>query len=274
MNIKQKLKLIIKEITPPILFKKYRKYQQKYGFFGNYNSWEDALKNSNGYDSDIILEKVKTASLKVKKGEAVYERDSVCFDEIQYSFPVLAGLLKIAVENDGKLSVLDFGGSLGSSYYPFKKFATGIKELKWNIVEQKKFVDCGKELFETEELKFYDNIENCLSNEKPHVILLSGVIQCLEYPEELITKIIDLKFSYVIFDISAFFKEPIPDRLVVQKVPPTIYNSSYPVWIFNLDKFLAYFQNQYVLISSFDSLYSQDLEILNANLKGFIFQKT
>jgi hypothetical protein len=32
MNIKQKLESIIKEITHPILFKKYRKYQQKYGF--------------------------------------------------------------------------------------------------------------------------------------------------------------------------------------------------------------------------------------------------
>ena len=45
----------------------------------------------------------------MKNGEAVYERDSVLFDEIQYSWGLLAGLQKAALENDGKLCVLDFG---------------------------------------------------------------------------------------------------------------------------------------------------------------------
>ena len=64
-----------------------------------------------------------TQAFKVKNGEAVYERDSVLFDEIQYSWGLLAGLEKAALEHDGKLCVLDFGGSLGSTYYQNKQFS-------------------------------------------------------------------------------------------------------------------------------------------------------
>ena len=72
----------------------------------------------------------------MKRGEAVYERDSVIFDHIEYSFPVLCGLLRAAVEDDGKLNVLDFGGSLGSSYYQKKGFLAVCKHLRWSIIEQ------------------------------------------------------------------------------------------------------------------------------------------
>ena len=49
-------------------------------FVGNYSSWAEARANSTGYDSEVILNKTKDALLKVKRGEAAYERDSVTFD--------------------------------------------------------------------------------------------------------------------------------------------------------------------------------------------------
>jgi hypothetical protein len=68
----------------------------------------------------------------VKTGEAVYERDSVLFDEIQYSFPVIAALLRVASANKGKLNVLDFGGSEKSHYkklYVYNRILTSqLKE--------------------------------------------------------------------------------------------------------------------------------------------------
>ena len=45
--------------------------------------------------------------MKVKKGEAVYERDSMIFDQIEYSWPVLFGLMWAAAQNSGYLKVLD-----------------------------------------------------------------------------------------------------------------------------------------------------------------------
>lgn len=39
--------------------------------------------------------------LKIASREAAYERDSVLFDKVQYSFPVLGGLLRAAIANGG-----------------------------------------------------------------------------------------------------------------------------------------------------------------------------
>jgi hypothetical protein len=71
-------------------------------FSGNYATWAAAQNASTGYDSATILEKCKNALLKVKNAEVAYERDSVVFDKVEYSWPVLAALLRAGVENNGK----------------------------------------------------------------------------------------------------------------------------------------------------------------------------
>jgi putative methyltransferase (TIGR04325 family) len=275
MKFPTKAKLVVREIMPPFLWKALKKLNKskEYGFFGDYSSWEEALKDSIGYDSDIILNKVKDALLQVKEGKAVYERDSVLFDKIEYSFPVLATLLRIALENEGKLSVLDFGGSLGSSYYQCRGFLEGVREVHWSIVEQPNFVECGKRYFQDEQLKFYEDIETCLKFETPDIVLMSGVIQCLEDPYKLIDTFINYEFKYMVFDITACFLSNESDRLTVQRVNPVIYQGSYPAWIFNESTFIKRFSPFYDLITDFKSLYSADLERLNAGLKGFIFKK-
>ena len=183
---------------------------------------DEAKKHSDGYDNDIILKKCQDALLKVKNGEAAYERDSVLFDKIQYSYPVLAGLLHAAIANGGNLSVLDFGGSLGSSYYQCRGFLSGLKSLKWCIVEQLRFVECGREFFESEELKFYYDIDECLNSEKPDVVLLSSVLPYIERPYNLLKDIIKHNFQYIILD-----RTPVVEwesgLLTVQKVPKEIY---------------------------------------------------
>ncbi len=65
--------------------------------------------------------------LKVKRGEAVYERDSIVLEKFQYSWPLTSGLLYAATMSNSKLNVLDFGGSLGSSYYQNRNYLKGIK---------------------------------------------------------------------------------------------------------------------------------------------------
>ena len=60
----------------------------------------------------LILGKVLEATLKVKNGEAVYERDLVLFDHIEFYWPVLSGLMWVAARNNGRLNVLDYGGTL------------------------------------------------------------------------------------------------------------------------------------------------------------------
>jgi putative methyltransferase (TIGR04325 family) len=124
LTFSTKAKLVVKEIVPPFLWKIFKKLNtsEEYGFFGDYSSWEEAMKDSDGYNADLILNKVKESMLKVKNGEAVYARDSFILDKKEYCFPILAILSKIAYKNKDSLNVLDFGGSLGSHYYQYQEF--------------------------------------------------------------------------------------------------------------------------------------------------------
>lgn len=273
-----KIKNILKALIPPILFLVIRHLKKQpsspEGWAGDYATWAEARIHSTGYDSDLILEKCKSALLKVKNGEAVYERDSVLFDKIQYSWGLLAGLQRAALENDGKLCVLDFGGSLGSSYYQNKGFLNSLKELQWCIVEQPHFVSCGKEFFEDDQLKFFGTIEECIGKYKPNVLLLSSVLQYLEKPYEVIEKLVGLNFPYIIIDRTSFI-ETDNDILTIQNVSESIYPASYPAWFFNYQHFAKYFTCYYNLILNFDDCFTVKILLMGkiCSWEGMILRK-
>ena len=81
-----RIKSVAKEIMPPFILKALKKLNQseKYGFFGDYSSWQTALENSDGYDTTLILDKVKESMLKIKNGEAIYARDSFILEKKEY----------------------------------------------------------------------------------------------------------------------------------------------------------------------------------------------
>lgn len=252
------IKNIIKKLTPPIIIEIYQRlytqnqclYTQKYGWHGDYKTFKDAKIDSTGYDRMEILERVKDSILKVKKGEAVYERDSVIFNEIHYSWPLLTGLMWIAA-NKGRLYVVDFGGSLGSGYFQNKKFLEGI-DVKWSVVEQEHFVKVGKELIADERLRFYESIEMCMQDSHPDAIVFSSVLQYLDDPYKFIERILSYKFEYILIDRTQFTDNK--ELITVQKVPPHIYEASYPCWIFNESKFFDAFIEDYEIIKKFEAL--------------------
>jgi putative methyltransferase (TIGR04325 family) len=218
---------------------------------------------STGYDSEIILKKTATALLKVKNGEAAYERDSVLFDEIQYSYPLLAGLMYVAANSGGRLNVLDFGGSLGSTYFQNRRFMSSLPtKVRWNIVEQPSHVRVGKAYFEDDYLRFYTSFSDCLADTKPNVVLLSGVLQYLEYPYTVFDHINGSPCNYVIIDRTPFWTGP-ADRLCVQTVPPSIYPASYPIWIFSKQRFHDYLSESFSIVTEYESL-----DNLNAPVKA------
>src|SRR3989344_3317229 len=70
-------KKIVKKFCPPIIKEMIVNRRNKFGYFGDFASWEDAKNASEGYDKKIILDKVEESTRKVKTGRAVYERDSI-----------------------------------------------------------------------------------------------------------------------------------------------------------------------------------------------------
>jgi putative methyltransferase (TIGR04325 family) len=239
---------------------------------GNYASWEEAKAHCTGYEADNILKKVRESVLKVKNGEAAYEQDSVVFDKIQYSWPLLACLFKIALENGNQLSVLDFGGSLGSSYFQNRNFLKDI-QLEWSIVEQAHFVECGKKEIADDTLKFYYTIEECRTERKPHILLLSGVLQYLDKPYEWIKKFMSYNFEYIIISRTSFINDS-QDLLTIQQVPECIYSASIPTWFFSENKFMSGILHNYTLLEEFKDDFESDtlIEGKRAYWKGLFFK--
>ena len=243
-----------------------------YGLSGDYLRWDEAMAASTGYDSGIILEKTRTALLMVKNGEALYERDSVLFDEIQYAWPLLAGMMWVAAGCGGFLNVLDFGGSLGSTYYQNRVFLSALPRVRWNIVEQSSHVGIGKAYFEDDCLRFYASITDCLADTQPNVVLLSSVLQYLEHPYAVFNQILELPCANVIIDRTPFWAGP-TDRLCVQTVPPSIYPASYPSWIFSRPQFHSYLNEKWQIVAAFEDNLGSLSAPIDAVQQGLILKR-
>ncbi|HEV3392822.1 MAG TPA: methyltransferase, TIGR04325 family [Chthoniobacterales bacterium] len=241
-------------------------------FTGDYETWEDAERDSTGYSAPEILEKTRAAALKVKSGHAEFERDSVAFDHVQYEFPLLAGLLRAATAADGRLSVLDFGGSLGSTYFQSRKLLSTVKDLHWSIVDQPAQVACGKKEFATEQLHFYPTIADCLAEQQPNLLLLSGVIQYLREPYVFLQSLLHEPIPQVIVERTAFNKSG-RDRLTIQHVPARLYDASYPAWFLSEANFRKIFGDQHDLIWAYVSDEKAHPEGGKAVFKGFHFER-
>jgi putative methyltransferase (TIGR04325 family) len=223
---------------PPVIISLYIKFFiYSIKFSRDYPNWNEAKFNSDGYDIDLILSKVKNASLKVKNNEFAYERDSVLFMKPDYAWQVTTALLLAAAQSQGNLNVLDYGGSLGSSYYQNRTFLKSLTKVQWGIVEQPNFVKAGRENFENCNLKFYEDISDFISENSPNVILLSSVLQYLNHPYDVIKKLSHLDAIILVLDRTPFH-DGNDDKIVIQSVPPQIYKASYPMRIFSRARFL------------------------------------
>jgi putative methyltransferase (TIGR04325 family) len=242
-----------REWMPPAVLRWLRK-GRKGGiqFEGDYSNWEDADAQCTGYDSEEVLARVLESTLKIKRGEGAYERDSVVFEKADYAWPVLAGLMWAAASAGGRLNVLDFGGALGSSYFQYGKLLRRVPDVRWNIVEQEHYVRAGQRHVETKQLRFYPSIEDCQLECRPNLILMSSVLQYLRDPAQAIRAIAGVGAAYLLVDRTPFIDQE-ADRLVVQRVPRSIYRASYPMWVFSSRKFMETLGADWSLVASHSS---------------------
>lgn len=193
---------------------------------GDFPDWQSAVTVAKGYHAANILDIQRRSMRKVRDGEAVYERDSVLFDKIEYFFPSLAALLYAASRSGNRLSVLDFGGALGSSYYQNRGMLSHLAPLSWHVVEQSHFVAAGQAEFQNEQLGFFPTIADSWAASPPDVVFLSSVLQYLEAPFDLLAEIMRLGPRFILVDRTPVMDEG-RERIVVQTVPPSIYPATY-----------------------------------------------
>lgn len=228
------VKDFIRSLCPPILLKVTRKLRgaNSLSFEGNYASWAAAQQFSNGYDAEEVLRRVCESALKVKKGEALFERDAVCFYSEEYRWPTLSCILAVAAERNHGIHVLDFGGALGSFYLQHKKFLSKLENMTWSVVEQSAFVKWGNVHIQTDRLHFYESIPDCIERSSVDLVFLSSVLQYLESPYSILKMLAETNAPYLLIDRTPVIEED-RDRLTVQRVPDAIYKGSYPAWFFS-----------------------------------------
>jgi putative methyltransferase (TIGR04325 family) len=259
------LKTLLKGLTPPFMAAAYRSIAGRgIRYDGPYESWESARADADGYDDEAIIRKVRDAAAKVRDGAAAYERDSVLFERNEQTFPLLAALLRTAVRNQGKLSVLDFGGSLGSSYFQCRGFLGDLASLHWNVVEQAGFVECGKREFASDQLHFYPDIRSCLDNESPGIAILCSSLPYVRDPYAVLAALSEARLPEIMID-RTHCHDGDRDLFFVQKVPPRIYAASYPCRVFSASKLEAALRPKYELLSAFQA---EETPVFGASLRG------
>lgn len=223
----------------------------RHGWRGDYPSWQAAAKACTGYQDPNIAERVEQAVRRVLAGRAACERDGVVFSEVEPRWPVLALLLRAAAV-DGRLSVVDVGGSLGSTWLQHRAAWSGIPGMQWTVVEQPEFVRRGQALFPQGPLTFRASLDQAWEAQ-PNVVLLSAVLHYLPEPHRVLADIIARKPDWIIIDRTPTWRQG-RDRITVQRVPPRIYPASYPSWVFSRTRLEAAWAGQYGIEQVFDGL--------------------
>lgn len=266
------VKNVVRQITPPIVINMFRKRDNKNGalFSGDYWSWQDAVKDADGYDADVILQRVRGAALKVKRGEAAFERDSVVFEKTEFRWPVLACLLAVAARNGGRLHVVDFGGSLGSVYFQHLSVLKNLNRLLWSVTEQPHYVQCGRDEFEDGTLAFFSSFEECILRAPVDVVLFSGVLQNVENPSELLRNAARMPIPFFLIDRTPFI-DGLKDRITLQKVPEVIFPASLPHWFLARQKFDVLIQDLGLIqLAEWPTADHADIK---SQYKGFFYER-
>lgn len=237
-----------------------------------FGSFELALSHCTGYDSEAILNRVLSATLAVQEGLAEYERDSVLFDDVSYSQALLVGLALALSLSPHKLCVLDYGGSLGSSYFQNRKIVSHLEFVDWRIVEQPHFVEAGRTFIPSTRLTFYSSLDE-LQGFSPSLLILSSVLQYLPAPLSVLGACLRFYPSVVVIDRTSYDSDPNSSGSVrVQQVGSIIYRASYPCHFLSESQIVDYVCScGYLLVDRFPC--PDDLSRF-AKWKGHVFLRS
>lgn len=199
------------------------------------------MSGSGGWESSTITDSFLASALKVRDGVAEFEQDRNVGGKIIYSPTILAFLVLALARQKDVLSIIDFGGALGSNYFQNRKILRqmSVTSIHWNVVERPVFAKLGREHFQTAELNFYESLRDVLSKVTPvpDGLLFSGSLQCIASPLSVLGQVIDAGVKIIAID--RLLVSPEHEHAVfIQHVPPKI---SFPVTCFSRDALIAWF---------------------------------
>jgi putative methyltransferase (TIGR04325 family) len=175
---------LVKDLLPPMLTRALRKLWPRYGFFGDYPTWDAAVAAAHPYETDFSIYGPIAES--IRRGE---QEPGLTF------LAVLSGILLAG----DCVRVLDFGGGLGVGYL---RIARAIPDRIdwWRVVELPPVVEYGRTHFADGKLSFFTSVDEALVDETPDVLLCGAIIHCLENPYDTLAMLLRTQPRILILD--------------------------------------------------------------------------
>lgn len=255
-KIKIITKKILKKIMPPFTIDVYNLllHRNNNGFSGDYTTYDEAINNSSGYETEVIINK-KTITQKERLGNYGREIDGLTM--------FLLSAFSITGLHDN-VKVLDWGGELGFHNLMFSKFLPKIC-FDWTVWETPAMCERGQSEFANKYLRFTTN-----PTKNYDVLIASGTMQCVDDPQKYWELILAIKPKFIIFNRFPFITE-YNDRLTIQYVPSSVYEASYPAWFFSREKWMQIFNQKYEIIAEWDDVFDS-ANIPSSKYVGFILK--
>lgn len=198
---------------------------------GIYKSFDECPKCGPGFESDRWCrqetEKINKLLELAKDKKSISSLGS-------YRMSLLPFLAVMAAANskENKVTILDFGGGLGSAYISATAACANQQVIDYYIVESKNVCQAGKNCFKGDsQIHFYDHLPDEIQD--VDIVCLSSSIQYIEDWKALLKEITKYDPQYILLaDLSA---GDIPTYATVQKY----YESKIPYWFFNVNDIIS-----------------------------------
>lgn len=224
-------------VFPEILSNRFLKFLDIPACLGKYSDFEGLADECTTNSYSEALERIKEQfnSLKAKK------QNSFRLSSEQMEVLAWFGI----AQKTGPISVLDFGGGIGHTYYLCKNFFGDQAIRRWIICELESKVKILSDLVEKENLDFVSDVENL--NTDIDFVLISGTLQYTSEPFVILQKVLQLSPQYILILKTPYWEKT--TRLTKQLSWKTqegfSERQSYPFWLLNESDIMKLFEGRY-----------------------------
>jgi len=200
-----------------------RKRKMKFYIWeGVYKSFKEVPAKGAGFESDTWIKKSLKNFEKLKKNQDTRDDKALMLSLLT---GVLSGKNKL-------VTILDFGGGIGLTYFSIIKKLATPHILKYCVVDNKKVCETGKNIFKNNKnVSFHEKLPFNL----PHldIVHIGSTLQYIEDWESLLSKLADYKPKYILF--TSLPVGNIPTYVTAQNY----YGNKIPYRFFNITKFIG-----------------------------------
>lgn len=148
--------------------------------------------------------------------------------------------MSIALSQDEKLNILDFGGSFGQEYLLLKSLGILQRINKYIICENSLVVEAFQKIYQNDEKVLYiDLLSRIPSDLQIHFVYLSGTLQYMTNPKDILDEIMKLRPQGLsinripVWDLPTQLTRQLRPRIGKEKE-----RISYPCWVFNRNELI------------------------------------